>query len=245
MTLKIKIYKQVYNVTYPSEKRVQDLMLEFATHCEGAIKLWAKQRFFVCIHCGKADFSNKTRFNQHMFQVECANAKDPDGVFAILLPYPDFLLGQRKMVEVMCKGGADQGAKKRKAKVGDSLHVDTFETEDDKDAVDLGGSQPSKQSNSNVTDNYVDSPHKIVPTPFDLFFGVASPKVEKGLSQGREKKFFTKGERTKGTLQTRPTGKSTQLSALGQGFLKVFSKVQDPVLQFSKCIKVSGAKQFR
>ena len=115
-----------------------------------------------------------------------------------------------------------------------SIAVDTFETEHDKDAVDLGGSQPSKQSNSSVTDNHVDNLHKIVPRPSDLFFGVTPPKVEKGLSQGRENKFSTKGERTKETLQIGPTRKNTQLSAKGRGFFKVFSKVQDPVLQVYK-----------
>ena len=74
-----------------------------------------------------------------MFQVGCENAKFSDGVHALLLPYPDFLPGQGKMVEVMRKGACDQGAKKRKAKVGDNLRVDTSETEDDNDAIDLGG----------------------------------------------------------------------------------------------------------
>lgn len=138
------------------------------------------------------------------------------------------------MVEGMRKGADDQGAKKRKAKVGDCLRVDTSETEDDTDAVDLGGSQPSKQSNSSVTDIYVDSPHKIVSTPSDLFFGVAPPKVEKEPSQGREKKFSAKCERTEDTLQIGPTGKNTQLSDIGWGFLKVSSNVQDPVLQVYK-----------
>lgn len=96
------------------------------------------------------------------------------------------------------------------------------------------GSQPSNQSNSSVIDNYVDSPHKIVTTPSDLFFSVAPPKVEKGPLQGREKKFSTKGERTEDTMQIGPTGKSTQLSATGRGFLKVSPNVQDPVLQVYK-----------
>ena len=134
----------------------------------------------------------------------------------------------------MRKGAGDQGAKKKKAKVGDSLRVNTSKTEDDNDAVDIGGSQPSKQSNSSVIDNYIDSLHKIVPTPSDLFFGVAPSKVEKGPSQGREKKFCGKGERTEDTLQIGPTGKSTQLSGTRRGFLKVSSNVQDPVLQVYK-----------
>ena len=97
-----------------------------------------------------------------------------------------------------------------KAKVEDSLHVDTSGTEDDKDAVDLGGSQPSKQSNSSVTaDSYIDSPQIIVPTPLDLLFGEAFTKVEKKLSQGRENKFSTKGERTKNTLQVGPCRNNT------------------------------------
>ena len=144
MTLKIKIYERIFDVTYPSEKRVQDLMLEFATQCEGVIKPGAKRRFFICIHCGKTDFSNKMKLNQHKFRTGCENAKFPNGVHALLLPYPDFESGQWKKVEVMRKGVSDQGAKKRKAKVEDSLHVDTSGMEDDKDAVDLGGYQPSK-----------------------------------------------------------------------------------------------------
>ena len=112
VTLKVKIYKRVFDVTYPSEKRVQNLMLEFATQCKGAIKPGAKRRFFVCIHCGKADFSNRMRLNQHKFRTECENAKFPDGVSALLLPYPDFETGQKKKVEVMRNGVSDQGAKK-------------------------------------------------------------------------------------------------------------------------------------
>ena len=181
------------------------------------------------------------RLNQHRFLIGCKNAKFPDGVPALLLPYPDFERVQGKKVEVMRKGLADQGAKKRKAKVEDSLHVDTFGTEDNKDAVDLGGSQPSKQSNSSVTaDSYIDSPQKIVPTPFDLLFGEAPTKVEKELSQGRGNKFSTKGQRIKDTLQVGHSGNNTQLSVVGRGFKKVFSKVQDPVLQV---YKVGRAKQ--
>ena len=187
MTLKVKIYERVFDVTYPSEKRVQDLMLEFATQCKGAIKPGAKRRFFVCIHCGKADFSNKMRLNQHRFRIGCENAKFPDGVPALLLPCPDFESGQGKKVEVMRKGVSDQGAKKRKAKVEDSFHVDTSGTED---AVDLDASQPSKQSNSSVTaDSYIDSPQVIVPTPLDLLFGEAPTNVEKELSQGFRTEF--------------------------------------------------------
>ena len=235
MILKVKIYERVFDVIYPSEKRVQDLMLEFVTQCKGAIKPGAKRQFFVCIHCGKADFSNKMRLNQHRFLIGCENAKFPDGVPALILPYPAFESGQGKKVEVMRKGVADQGAKKRKAKVDDSLHVDTSGTEDDKDAVDLGGFQPSKQSDSSVTaGSYIDSPQKIVPTPFDLLFGKAPTKVEKELSQGREHKFSTKGERTKDTLQVGPSGNNTQSSVVGRGFKKVFCKVQDPVLQVYK-----------
>ena len=100
------------------------------------------------------------------------------------------------------KGISDQSATKRKAKMEDSLHVNTSRTEDDKDAVDLGGSQPSKQSNSSVTaDNYINSPQIIVRTLLDLLFGEAPTKVEKELSQGRENKFSTKGERINDTLQ--------------------------------------------
>ena len=68
-----------------------------------------------------------------------------------------------------------------------------------------------------------------MPTPSDLFFGEVPTNVEKGLSQGRENKFSTED-----TLQFGPYGNNTQLSVVGRGFKKVFSKVQDLVLQVYK-----------
>ena len=129
-------------------------MLEFAIHCKRAMKHGAKGRFFICVHCGKANFSNKLRLNHHRFEEGCKSAKHPNGMLVLLLPYLDFLLGQRNMVEVMGKGAVDR-AKKMKAKVGDGFGVDYSYKEDEKNrdgndsnfAEDIGGYHASKRSN--------------------------------------------------------------------------------------------------
>lgn len=94
VTLAVKIYDRVYNIRYPSEGRVKELMLEFATQCKGRLKPGANRRYFVCIYCGKADFSNKLRLNQHRYEDGCDAARYPDGKKSLLLPYLDFLPGQ-------------------------------------------------------------------------------------------------------------------------------------------------------
>ncbi|KAG0627733.1 hypothetical protein M758_2G224100 [Ceratodon purpureus] len=104
VTLPVKIYERLYSVEYPDQQKVEELMLEFATKCKGDKKPGANRRFFVCIYCGKDDFSNKLRLNQHRYEDGCPEAKYPDGRQALLLPYPDFLQGQGKMVQSLVKG---------------------------------------------------------------------------------------------------------------------------------------------
>lgn len=79
VTLPVKIYERFYNVEYPNERKVQELMLEFATKCKGNLKPGANRRYFVCIYCGKDNFSNKLRLNQHRYEDGCPEAKYPDG----------------------------------------------------------------------------------------------------------------------------------------------------------------------
>lgn len=69
VTLVVKIYDRVYNVQYPSQARVKDLMVEFATQCKGRLKPSGTRRYFICIHCGKADFSNKLMLNLHRYAI--------------------------------------------------------------------------------------------------------------------------------------------------------------------------------
>ena len=104
VTLPVKIYERSYDVQYPDQQKVKELMLEFATKCKGDKKPGANRRYFVCIYCGKDDFSNKLRLNQHRYEEGCPEAKYPDGRKALLLPYPDFLPGQGKMVQSLVKG---------------------------------------------------------------------------------------------------------------------------------------------
>ena len=106
MTLKVQIYNASFNVTYPSEQRVGDLIEEYATMCRGDRKPESNRRFFVCIYCGADWFSNKMMLNQHRFIRGCPNAKYPDGKPALLLPYPDLKTGEGKKVEVLSKKNA-------------------------------------------------------------------------------------------------------------------------------------------
>lgn len=103
VTLKVQIYSATFNVTYPSDQRVTDLIEEFATMCKGDRKPCGKRRFFVCIYCGADWFSNKMMLNRHRFIDGCKNAKYPDGRMALLLPYPDLKTGEGKKVEVLSK----------------------------------------------------------------------------------------------------------------------------------------------
>ena len=109
------MYNMSFDITYPSEERVLQLMREFATQCKGDLKANTRRRYFVCIHCGYNKFSNKMMLNRHRFLNGCCGTKYPDGKPAPLLSYPDFLPGQGKMVEGMrrvgdCKdnGGQEQ-----------------------------------------------------------------------------------------------------------------------------------------
>ena len=106
VTLRVKIYKQTYNVTYPSQQRVEDLKKEFATMAKGGVKPCGNRKFFLCIYCGKNHYSNKMMLNKHRFIEGCDEAKYPDGKKALLLPYPDFRTGEGKKVEVLGKSVA-------------------------------------------------------------------------------------------------------------------------------------------
>ena len=71
--------------------------------CKGSLRPCGMRKYFVCIHCGKDEFSNKMMLNRHRYVEGCTAARYPDGAMALLLPYPDFKLGEGKRVEVMCK----------------------------------------------------------------------------------------------------------------------------------------------
>lgn len=64
--------------------------LEFATECMGCLKPGSNRRYLVCIHCRKAGFSNKLKFNQHRDNDGCDVALYPNVLKVLLLPYLDF-----------------------------------------------------------------------------------------------------------------------------------------------------------
>jgi hypothetical protein len=103
VTLRVQIYNSTYNVAYPSQQRVADLISEFATMCKGERKPCGKRRFFVCIHCGENGFSNKMMLNRHRFIDGCPKALYHDGSRALLLLYLDFKPGEGKKVEVISR----------------------------------------------------------------------------------------------------------------------------------------------
>lgn len=59
VTVLVRIYDRAYNVRYPSEQRVMDLMVEFAMQCKGLKKPTGGLKYFICIHCGKSTFFNR------------------------------------------------------------------------------------------------------------------------------------------------------------------------------------------
>ena len=130
VTLRVKIYKQTYNVTYPSLKRVEDLKREYATMAKGALKPGSKRKYFLCIYCGKDHYSNKMMLNKHRFVEGCEQAKYPDGKKALLLPYPDFRTGEGKKVEVLGKKTV-AGSKSQ-----DKQHVNSEDEGDDEAGAD-------------------------------------------------------------------------------------------------------------
>ncbi|KAG0556379.1 hypothetical protein KC19_11G049100 [Ceratodon purpureus] len=195
VTLAVKIYDRVYNIRYPSEQRVIELMREFATQCKGSKKPGTARRFFVCIHCGKSDFSNKLMLNVHRFEVGCEAALYSDGTKALLLPYPDFLPGQGKMVEVMGKHGGGRVAGKKRPKGattgeegGDDAGEEDGTAEETEWAAEFEGPPPSKRLNSSVThgDGY-DVRSRVSPAE-DLFYGAAPPKTDKAAPKPRKSK---------------------------------------------------------
>ncbi|KAG0574171.1 hypothetical protein KC19_VG240400 [Ceratodon purpureus] len=118
VTLHCVMYGITYKVTYPNRKRVEDLMAEFATLCKGKVKPNRVRKYFVSIHCGKEDFSNKMMLNRHRYVEGCKAVKHPDGTQALLLPYPDFIRGEGKRVEVLGKTTAATKAKSAAATTG-------------------------------------------------------------------------------------------------------------------------------
>ena len=74
MTLKVVIYGFLYDVKYPSLRRVKDLQREFATMCMEKLKECGQSQFFVYIHCRKDDFSNKMMLNRHQYVSSCSGA---------------------------------------------------------------------------------------------------------------------------------------------------------------------------
>lgn len=130
VTLRVKIYKQTYTVTYPSLRRVEELKREYATMAKGALKPGSNRKFFLCIYCGKDHYSNKMMLNKHRFVEGCEQAKYPDGKKALLLPYPDFKTGEGKKVEVLGKKTVAG------SKTQDKPHLNSEDEGDDEAGVD-------------------------------------------------------------------------------------------------------------
>lgn len=151
-------------------------MLEFATQCKGRLKPGAKRRYFVCIHSGKADFSNKLKLNQHRYEDGCNATTYPDGQNALLLPYPDFLPGQGEMVENMGKGGKGVRSCERPPPLDEG---DDAEADEDRDwKEDFQGSPPKKRAKSSIV---APAGQEVsMPPPANLFFGPAPLPKEDG-----------------------------------------------------------------
>ncbi|KAG0594027.1 hypothetical protein M758_UG041300 [Ceratodon purpureus] len=111
ITVKSVMNSILYLITYPSQRRVHDLQAEFATMCKGKLKPYKKQRYFMCIHYDKDEFSNKMMLNRHRYVKGCVGAKHPVGTSALLVPYPSFRPREGKKVEVMGKTSAAKATK--------------------------------------------------------------------------------------------------------------------------------------
>ena len=173
VTLRVQIYNSTYNVAYPSQQRVVDLISEFATMCKGERKSCGKRKFFVCIHCGDNGFSNKMMLNRHRFIDGCPKALYPDGSRALLLPYPDFKPREGKKVEVISR------------RTGASTAVDITRGAD----ADDMGEQPTE--NGSLANGGMDLPNEggaaqglaksvnIIAPSQDLFVGHVPEKLPK------------------------------------------------------------------
>lgn len=60
-------------------------------------------KYFICIDCSKANFSNKLIFNHHKYKEGCNPIKYPYKMSTLVLPYHDFLPRQEKKVEFLSK----------------------------------------------------------------------------------------------------------------------------------------------
>ena len=236
VTLVVKIYERAYNVRYPSEQRVIDLMREFATHCKGVVKPGCGRRFFVCIHCGKSDFSNKLMLNVHRFEQGCPGAVYEDGTKALLLPYPDFLPGQGKMVEVMGKhgGGKTVGSKTLKGATGgeaggDAGGVEDVGVEDEEWDEEFQGPPPLRRQSISVTDAEAYGPGNVLTPAADLFYGAAPPRSHKAPSRPRRLKrnadATEDAEAERGGKVENATApkKMKQAGGTGRGLMKVLA----------------------
>lgn len=184
VTLVVKIYDRVYNIRYPSLQRVEELMLEFATQCKGRLKPSGNRRYFICIHCGKNDFSNKLMLNQHRYEEGCDEAVYPDGTKALLLPYPDFLPGQGKMVEGMKKTCVTSKGKRKT----DAANPSGGEKGPPSDDDDFDGSPPSKKHKADGGEGEKVAPRGKIPPSADILFGPAQPRAGKGAGKYQKAK---------------------------------------------------------
>lgn len=221
VTLRVQAYKRVFNVTYPSLRRVQDLVLEFATQCKGDRKPGAKRRFFVCIHCGKSNFSNKLRLNHHRFEVGCGSVKYPDGTPARLLPYPDFLPGEGKMVEVMGRLAAGRYRRGSKTKAGDGGETCSG-GDDDALKEDFADVLPSKRPRSSVKGRGTRPP------PPDMLCGAAPPKVGARKPRAKRRKPSPNAQIRPETDPEAPAQGSPQRFGTARGLTELFPRADDP-----------------
>ena len=197
MTLKVQIYSASFNVTYPSQRRVTDLIEEFATMSKGEKKPGSARRFFVCIYSGADSFSNKMMLNQHRFIHGCPKARYPDGRMALLLPYPDLKSGEGKKVEVLSK---KSGATKNDG----PLHASNATLEDEGDDFDTMG-DGNHSSGGSPTEAHV-SPTS-VEVPVDLIWKEVPPEV---LAKGKRRMNDTRKQRKSVPKKLPPSGTSKQ-----------------------------------
>lgn len=112
------------------------------------------------------------------YEEGCEEARYPDGTKALLLPYPDLLPGQGKIVEGMGRKWSFTKSRKTKANV-DSSSSDNDHVEDEEWNTDLDSSAPSKKTKSIVGFNKEVEPRARVQPLADILIGPTPTRVEK------------------------------------------------------------------
>ena len=135
------------------------------------------------------------------YEEGCEEARYPDGTKALLLPYPDLLRGQGKIVEGMGRKQNVTKSRKTKANV-DSTSLDDDHAEDEDCRADLDSYAPCKEAKSTVGDNREWEPRARVQPLADILIGPAPVRLEQVATKKKKAKFVaqmvTPGDPVKG-----------------------------------------------